>query len=39
MSSADTRTLLIAEEAALELDRAALLAERDVGDTGVEMEV
>jgi hypothetical protein len=39
MSSADTRTLLIAEEAALELDRAARLAERDVGDSGVEMEM
>jgi hypothetical protein len=38
-SSADTRTLLIAEEAALELDRAGLLADRDVGDAGVEFEM
>jgi hypothetical protein len=39
LSSADTRTLLIAEEAALELDRAALLAERDLGDASAEMEM
>ena len=31
LPSVDTRTLLIAEEAALELDRAALAADRDAG--------
>ena len=37
LSSADTRTVLIAEQAALELGRPALVAEREVDD-GVEME-
>lgn len=37
MSSADSRSLLIAEEAALELDRAGLVADRE-GD-GFEMEM
>ncbi len=38
VASADTRTLLIAEEAALELDRAALVADREIDDADVEME-
>jgi hypothetical protein len=39
-AAADTRTLLIAEEAALELDRAGLAADRDTGnDVGVEMDI
>lgn len=37
ISSADTRTLLIAEQAALELDRSGLVADREVDD-GMEME-
>jgi hypothetical protein len=37
VSSAHTRTLLIAEQVALQLDRAALVADREVDD-GVEME-
>jgi hypothetical protein len=36
VSSADTRTLLIAEQAALELDRPGLVADREVDD-GMEM--
>ena len=39
VSSADTRTLLIAEEAALELDRAALVADRGVDDREVDDSV
>jgi hypothetical protein len=40
MASADARTLLIAEEAALELDRAGLAADREAGnDVGVEMDI
>jgi hypothetical protein len=39
MASADARTLLIAEEAALELDRAALVADREIDDAGVEVEI
>ncbi len=38
MSSADSRSLLIAEQAALELDRAGLVADREVED-GIEMDV
>lgn len=38
VSSADTRTLLIAEQAALELDRAALVADGEV-DAGIGMEL
>ena len=37
LGSADTRTLLFAEEAALELVRASLVADREV-DEGFEME-
>lgn len=37
ISSADTRSLLIAEQAALELDKAGLLADRDID--GIEMEL
>lgn len=37
VSSADTRSLLLAEEAALEFDRAGLVADRE-GDEGMEME-
>ena len=38
MSGADSRALLIAEEAALELDRASLVADRAAED-GIEMEM
>jgi hypothetical protein len=38
LPSAETRTLLIAEEAALELDRAALAAEREAG-IDVDMDI
>lgn len=38
MSSADSRSLLIAEEAALELDRAGLVVDREVED-GIEMDM
>jgi len=38
MSSADSRSLLIAEGATLELDRAGLVADREVED-GIEMEM
>ncbi len=37
LGSGDTRTLLLAEEASLELDRASLVADHDVDD-GFEME-
>jgi hypothetical protein len=39
LAAAETRTRLIAEDAALELDRAALVAYREIDDAGVEKEI